>query len=100
MVKANNSHFGIFFYNDIRNSVGCFKILTQSGRVKYGIIIDARGSIGYKGDVGVVGLMLLTQFISHQQRWPRPLPGAILIPPTLLVVADFNSNLDEPELKR
>jgi hypothetical protein len=24
----------------------------------------------------------------HQQRWPRPLPGAILIPPALLVVAD------------
>jgi hypothetical protein len=22
-------------------------------------------------------------------RWPRPLPGAILIPPALLVVADF-----------
>jgi hypothetical protein len=26
----------------------------------------------------------------HQQRWPRPLPGAILIPPALLVVADFS----------
>jgi len=26
-----------------------------------------------------------------QQRWPRPLPGAILIPPALLVVADFVS---------
>ena len=25
----------------------------------------------------------------HQQRWPRPLPGAILIPPALLVVADW-----------
>ena len=25
----------------------------------------------------------------HQQRWPRPLPGAILIPSALLVVADF-----------
>jgi len=25
----------------------------------------------------------------HQQRWPRPLPGTILIPPALLVVADF-----------
>jgi hypothetical protein len=25
----------------------------------------------------------------HQQRWPRPLSGAILIPPALLVVADF-----------
>ena len=24
-----------------------------------------------------------------RQRWPRPLPGAILIPPTLLVVADL-----------
>jgi hypothetical protein len=24
----------------------------------------------------------------HQQRWSRPLPGAILIPPALLVVAD------------
>jgi hypothetical protein len=24
----------------------------------------------------------------QQQRWPRPLPGAILIPPALLVVAD------------
>jgi ABC-type molybdate transport system permease subunit len=25
----------------------------------------------------------------HQQRWPRPLQGAILIPPAPLVVADF-----------
>jgi hypothetical protein len=25
----------------------------------------------------------------HQQSWPRPLPGVILIPPALLVVADF-----------
>ena len=25
----------------------------------------------------------------HQQRWPRLLPGAILIPPALLVVADY-----------
>ena len=25
----------------------------------------------------------------HQQRWPRPLPGAILIPPDLLVIADW-----------
>jgi hypothetical protein len=25
----------------------------------------------------------------HQQRWPRLLPGAILIPPALLVAADF-----------
>jgi hypothetical protein len=25
----------------------------------------------------------------HQQRWPCPLSGAILIPPALLVVADF-----------
>jgi len=24
----------------------------------------------------------------HQQRWLGPLPGAILLPPTLLVVAD------------
>jgi hypothetical protein len=24
----------------------------------------------------------------HQLRWPRPLPGAIFIPPALLVVAD------------
>jgi hypothetical protein len=24
-----------------------------------------------------------------QQRWPRPLPGAFLIPPALLVVADL-----------
>ena len=29
----------------------------------------------------------------HQQRWPRPLPGAILIPPALLVVADFITNI-------
>ena len=35
-------------------------------------------------------------YISHnlkisgpQQGWPRPLPGAILIPPALLLVADF-----------
>ena len=26
----------------------------------------------------------------YQQRWSRPLPGAILIPPALLVVADFD----------
>jgi hypothetical protein len=26
----------------------------------------------------------------HQQRWLRPLPWAILIPPALLVVADFS----------
>jgi len=26
----------------------------------------------------------------HQQRWSRPLPGAILIPPALLVVADYD----------
>jgi hypothetical protein len=25
----------------------------------------------------------------HQQRWPRPLPGALLMPPALLVVADW-----------
>ena len=25
----------------------------------------------------------------HQQRWPQPLPGAILIPPALLVAADL-----------
>jgi len=25
----------------------------------------------------------------HQQRWDRPLPGAILIPPVLLAVAAF-----------
>ena len=28
-----------------------------------------------------------------QQRWPRPLPGAILIPPALLVVADSPKSL-------
>jgi hypothetical protein len=28
----------------------------------------------------------------HQQRWPRPLPGAILIPPALLVVADLGNS--------
>ena len=27
----------------------------------------------------------------HHQRWPWPLPGAILIPPALLVVADLRS---------
>jgi len=30
----------------------------------------------------------------HQQRWPRPLPGAILIPPALLVVADLLAKTD------
>ena len=29
----------------------------------------------------------------HQQGWPRPLPGAILILPALLVVADFPEHL-------
>jgi len=37
----------------------------------------------------------------HQQRWPRPLPGAILIPPALLVVADclftFHKGNNHPE---
>jgi len=37
--------------------------------------------------------ILLFSFIlkisGHQQRWPRPLPGAILISPALLVVADL-----------
>jgi hypothetical protein len=28
----------------------------------------------------------------HQQRWPRPLPGAILIPPAPQVVADYASS--------
>jgi len=32
----------------------------------------------------------------HQQRWPRPLPGAILIPPALLVVADFRRSSFKP----
>jgi hypothetical protein len=27
----------------------------------------------------------------HQQKWPRPLPGAILIPSALLVAADSTS---------
>ena len=29
----------------------------------------------------------------HQQRWLRPLPGTILIPPALLVIADFAPGL-------
>ena len=29
----------------------------------------------------------------HQQRWSRPLPGAILIPSALLMVADFTVDL-------
>jgi hypothetical protein len=28
----------------------------------------------------------------HQQRWPRPFAGDILIPPTLLLVADSPNN--------
>jgi len=37
----------------------------------------------------------------HQQSWPRPLPGAILIPPALLVVADLtiNHNFNRKGLK-
>jgi hypothetical protein len=31
----------------------------------------------------------LIKISDHQQRWPRPLPGAIHIPPALLVVADL-----------
>jgi len=31
------------------------------------------------------------QISGHQQRWPRPLPGAILIPLVLLLVADCES---------
>ncbi len=37
----------------------------------------------------VCGDRLNVAISDHQQRWPRPLPGAILIPPALLVVADF-----------
>jgi len=32
---------------------------------------------------------LYLKISGHQQRWSRPLPGAILIPPALLVAADF-----------
>ena len=38
----------------------------------------------------------------HQQRWPRSLSGAILMPPALLVVADYlevNKNLAYKKLK-
>jgi len=28
----------------------------------------------------------------HQQSWSRPLPGAILIPPALLMAADFSAD--------
>jgi hypothetical protein len=31
----------------------------------------------------------VSKISGHQQRMPGPLPGAILIPPALLVVADF-----------
>jgi len=34
----------------------------------------------------------------HPQRWPQPLPGAILIPPALLVVADFYADSKEDVL--
>jgi hypothetical protein len=34
----------------------------------------------------------IAEISDHQQRWPRPLPGAILIPPALLVVADLFPN--------
>jgi len=34
-------------------------------------------------------LKKILKISGHQQGWPRPLPGAILIPPALLVVADF-----------
>ena len=41
--------------------------------------------------------LLIKKFFSkisgHQQRWPRPLPGAILIPPAPLVVADSEVDL-------
>ena len=36
----------------------------------------------------------------HQQRWPRPLPGAFLIPPALLVVADLDVKDLEPAVQR
>jgi hypothetical protein len=31
----------------------------------------------------------------HQQRWPRPLPEAILIPPALLLVADLVNGMED-----
>jgi hypothetical protein len=36
-----------------------------------------------------------TKISGHQQRWHWPLRGAILIPPALLVAADFCSGLVE-----
>jgi hypothetical protein len=35
-----------------------------------------------------------SQISDHQQSWPGPLPGAILIPPALLVVADLARYLE------
>jgi len=35
------------------------------------------------------GILKVIKISGHQQRWPRPLPGAILIPPALLVVTDY-----------
>jgi hypothetical protein len=34
-------------------------------------------------------LKFFIKISGHQQRCPQPLPGAILIPPVLLVAADF-----------
>jgi hypothetical protein len=38
---------------------------------------------------------IIKKISGHQQRWPRPLPRAILIPPALLVVADFDRSGDD-----
>jgi hypothetical protein len=37
--------------------------------------------------------VLMNSISGHQQRMPGPLPGAIPIPPALLVVADFTENV-------
>jgi len=44
----------------------------------------------YSGSwLNVTYLKFFIKNSGHQQRWPLPLPGAILIPKDLLVVADF-----------
>jgi proline racemase len=44
------------------------------------------------------GTIAICTISDHQQRWPRPLPGAILIPPALLVVADCHIGIQKLSL--
>jgi hypothetical protein len=62
-----------------------YKILSSSSRSEFilqsiSTVLEAICFSNHRFAVKISG---------HQQRWPRPFPGAILIPPALLVVTEW-----------